>query len=103
MDMTPPDGPENSRAFIPKRDDMKDKGKKIIVMIVNIMIALPCVTLSSARASAALASMMLACCCLRLRRSFSYGGISECCINHYKVVLHDLLFLLYYSLNPEVR
>jgi len=70
-DMTPPSGPDSSRAFIPKRLDINERGRKIIVIMVNIMIARPCVTLSSARARDALASMILACCCLRSSRSFS--------------------------------
>lgn len=45
----------------------------IIVMMVNIMIARPWVTLSSARASADLASMMLACCCFKSSKSFNYS------------------------------
>lgn len=72
-DMMPPSWPDSSLAFIPNRLDMKDSGRKMMVMMVNIMMARPCVTLSSARARAAFASMMLACCCLRSRRYFNYG------------------------------
>lgn len=60
-----------SFVFIPNTELINDNGRKIIVTIVNNMMDLPWVTLSSARFSAYLASMILACCCLRLRRSLS--------------------------------
>jgi hypothetical protein len=40
-DMIPPLALDSSRAFMPKTLDMNERGKKIIVMIVNIMIARP--------------------------------------------------------------
>lgn len=40
-DMIPPLAPDSSRAFMPNTLDMNERGKKMIVMIVNIMIARP--------------------------------------------------------------
>jgi len=41
MPMTEFEGPVNSTAFIPNILLMKDKGRKIMVITVNIMIDLP--------------------------------------------------------------
>lgn len=71
-----PSGPENSLAFMPNTELMKDRGRKMIVIIVNSMIERPWVTPSSARLSAYLASMILACCCLRSSKDLSYDCLA---------------------------
>jgi hypothetical protein len=45
----------------------------MMVTIVKSMMERPWITLSSARSRASFASIMEACCCLRLRRSRSFG------------------------------
>lgn len=76
IDSTFPSEFVNSFAFIPNNDDMKERGRNMIVIMVNIMIARPCFTLSSARRRAALASIMLACCCFSSSRSLSYNVLA---------------------------
>lgn len=56
---------------MPNTEVMNERGKKMMVTIVKSMIERPWITLSSARFRASLASIMLACCCLRLRRWLS--------------------------------
>lgn len=55
-----------SITFIPNTLLMNERGRKILVMMVKSMIERPCVTDSSARFSAYLASTIEVCCCLRL-------------------------------------
>lgn len=67
----PPVGVSNSEAFMPKTEVMNESGRKMMVTIVKSMMERPWITLSSARLRASFASIMEACCCLRLRRSRS--------------------------------
>jgi len=69
----PPDGLSNSAAFMPKTEVMNESGRKMIVTIVKSMMERPWMTLSSARSKESFASMMEACCCLRVRRSRSWN------------------------------
>ena len=56
---------------MPKTEVVNESGRKMMVTIVKIMMERPWITLSSARLRASFASIMEACCCLRLRRSRS--------------------------------
>lgn len=61
----------HSESFIPNKLVKKLNGKKNIVTTVNSMIERPWWILISARLNAIRASIILACCCFRVRRSWS--------------------------------
>src|SRR4051812_35943844 len=64
----------NSIEFMPKKPTQKDKGRKMIVTMVKIMMDWPCLRVSWACLTASRASITEACCCLRVRMSLSWGG-----------------------------
>jgi hypothetical protein len=71
-DIMPPEGPESSEAFIPKRLDIKDNGKNITVTTVKSIIVRPWAILSYDSFKDASAWSMVPCCCLKSKRLPSY-------------------------------